>query len=212
MKARSVLLWLIPLALIAVWVFSLMGPNAQPGVAAATPQDEPSPAAEPPIRAQAVPRPEPPAAPIAAPAPALPAPQHAPAVPPAPPPPAVAPSASQAVAQRRPPSELFSAAFLEEERDSLWAGQAEQQVRAAFQKANVPPGTVLAVQCRSTLCKVDFMFDRRQHLAFAMATHELRTHFSGDMSLDSEVSPTNLGPERMTAYLPRQGQTLKDYE
>ena len=223
MTARSVLLWLIPLAVVAVWAFSLMGPSEPPSasvaasVAAATPRDEPSPKLEHPVPAQPLPSaaPQPAAQPTAltspqAPAPAPPAP--AAAVPPAPPAPATAPVESEPEEQRPNPSEMFSAAFLDEERDSLWAPEAEDKVRAAFQKANVPAGSVLAVQCRSTLCKVDFMFDRRQHLAFAMATHELRAFFSGDMSLDHQTGPTNLGPERMTAYLPRKGQKLKDYE
>ena len=222
MSQRSMLLWiLVPVGVAAIWALSMMGPASElpapaaPAVPAASTRDETSaaiagqPAAPEPRATLIAKPPEPPVAPAAA-QPAEPVAAPAPAQPPAEP---EAPGEDEAQPEGHNPSELFSAAFLEETRDSVWAPEAESRVHAAFAKANVPFGSVLSVQCRSTLCKIDMLFDRRQHMAFAAATHELRREFfSGDISLDHQSAPTNKGPERMTAYVPRQGHTIKDYE
>jgi hypothetical protein len=224
MSQRSVLLWiLVPIGLAAIWAMSMIGPGAKGPAPAATASDEtvaveprsglPSRAplnVKPPTpRAQAVPSaPAAPPAPAAQPAEAVA--MQPPAQPPAEP---EAPSEDEPQPGRPNPSELFSAAFLEETRDAVWAPEAESRVHAAFATANVPLGALLSVQCRSTLCKIDMLFDRRQHAAFATATRELRREFfSGDISLDHQSAPTNKGPERMTAYIPRKGHTIKDYE
>jgi len=217
MSQRSMLLWiLVPVGVAAVWALSMMGPAAKPRVLATTADDETSgavveqPAAIAPRAPLKADPPKPPVAPAAPAAqPALPIVQQAPAEPP---PELGAPSEDEAEPGQNP-SELFSAAFLEEPRDSVWAPEAESRVHAAFARATVPPGALLSVQCRSSLCKIDMLFDRRQHDRFAAATRELRSEFfSGDISLDHQSAPTNKGPERMTAYIPRRGKTIKDYE
>jgi hypothetical protein len=209
MSQRNMLLWiLVPVGVAAVWALGLLGPSDQ-GSVAATADDEPM--------ATDVQAPAKPADPINANEPPPPVPAAAPQAPPAQPAAPVAEPELPGVAEPAPdgpnPSELFSAAFLDEERDAVWAPEAESRVHAAFAKANVPLGSLLAVQCRATLCKIDMLFDRRHHLAFAVASRELRSgFFAEDISLDRQSAPTDKGPERMTAYILRKGNTVKDYE
>jgi hypothetical protein len=220
MSQRSVLLWiLVPIGVIAVWALSMMGPASPSAVPAATAGDdervvvEPS-LPEPPATVVASkPLPKAPPLPAAAPAAPIAAPAAVEPPPPSPPEPASDDDQPEREPGKPNPSALFSAAFLEEPRDSTWAPEAENQIQAAYAKANVPFGSVLAVQCRSTLCKVDLLFDRQHHLRFAVASRELRnTFFAEDISIDRQSAPTNNGTERMTAYMPRKGRTIRDYQ
>lgn len=206
MTLRSALLWFVPVALGAVWIASMLGPSATKAPpAAASEPGAPQPAAEPAPRRVPPAVPSPPLPPAAPPAP----PAAAPAAATAPAP--TSPPASEQEARPATPSLLFSAAFLEEDRDEVWAPEAETKIRAAFHDALVPESSVLAVQCRETLCKIDLLFDRAQHEAFAAATAKLHVDFAPEMSIDRQSAPSAVRPERLTAYLPRQGKTLKDY-
>jgi hypothetical protein len=216
MSQRSVLLWiLVPAGLIAVWALSMMGPASPSAAPAARAGDDARAVAEPLVPEPAAPVIASKPLPVAPPLPA--APPAAVAEPAAVEPPSQPEPASEDQPEPEPgepnPSELFSAAFLEEPRDATWAPEAEQQIQAAYAKANVPFGSVLAVQCRSTLCKVDLLFDRQHHLRFAVASRELRnTFFAEDISIDRQSAPSTNGTERMTAYMPRKGRTIRDYQ
>src|SRR5262245_16364009 len=112
MISRAALLWLVPVAVVGVWALSMMTPSASPRAAASVGDEpavaveaQPEPSHRPALPTPAAIPPVAPPSPPVAPAPALPADPE-----PEPEPPADVPPHAN-------PSELFSAAFLDEERD-----------------------------------------------------------------------------------------------
>ena len=110
------------------------------------------------------------------------------------------------------PGELLPGVFATETVDAQWAPAAEASIRKAFADAQVPEGSLLAVECRRRLCRAEMWFETKDHESFGKAYAALREQFGTDVGFERIKSGIRGEPQHTAAYFPRKGYELEDFE
>ena len=122
------------------------------------------------------------------------------------------PAPTSAAPHAKSPGELLPSVFASETVDAQWAPTAEASIRKAFADAQVPEGALLAVECKSRICRAELWFETRHHQAFGKAYAALREQFGTDVGFERIKHGIRGEPEQLAAYFPRKGYKLEDFE
>ena len=126
--------------------------------------------------------------------------------------PTPAPTAAPTAPHAKSPGELLPGVFATETVDAQWAPAAEASIRKAFADAQVPEGSLLAVECRRRLCRAEMWFETKDHESFGKAYAALREQFGTDVGFERIKSGIRGEPQQTAAYFPRKGYELEDFE
>lgn len=104
-------------------------------------------------------------------------------------------------------------AFDSEPYDAAWARASSELLQQSMRSLLGASGRALAVECRSSLCRVDLeheTFDGQQE--FLLQFRRSRVWRGGGMavSLEPQDAPSDHGPVRLSMYLAREGRSLPE--
>jgi hypothetical protein len=208
---RSALIGLTGLLLAGacLWWWGTQGGTASPAAsAAATAEDElPETAVEPPtppVPADSVPVQAERAPALAAPPPAAPSAEAAPAAQPA-----VKPAAAPDPFQPAPLSRLKQA--FESDPVDGQARAVEREIRGLFGTQNVPLDTLLGVQCRQRVCKLELRWSPASPHTFMAAGAAISASVNKVSAFEPNSPPDANGERRVAVYIARKGLTAADF-
>lgn len=104
----------------------------------------------------------------------------------------------------------LKAAYENETRDALWAGDAEARLLGMLGAAQMPADVIESTHCQKTVCRIELSWNQEFHEAYTKAYDNLRDTFGANIG----VAPldTQADVERVAMYVPREGYTLADLQ
>jgi hypothetical protein len=95
-------------------------------------------------------------------------------------------------------------AFEEEPRDSA-AHDPESRIESEFRRSDIAPGTLKAVLCRASVCKVEVLWTPERAMSFMAAFTRLSADFDSGIAIDPHALGGSGQELQVDVYLPRRG-------
>jgi hypothetical protein len=121
------------------------------------------------------------------------------------------PHYTPAQARAGSPGKILGHAFAREKPDAAWSPGAEAAIRNITSGAELAGQEVLAVECRSSICKLQMRYDLHDRDKFDIAFGKLHDQFGTDLGFEQVSQMDDHGKQLLRVYVMREGKVLRDY-